>query len=296
MRLASVIGLLALASSCNAAPRAPVSAKPPASVANAQTGSSAKLIAPGAEPRAPLFYAFSNKARTVHARIAVSTSGMARAEQPTLSMHVTFTATPTPKRADVSAVGIKVIDFDVVTTAPEVATDKATLEKVIGLSGGFDATTHGDVANLNLGTASLPQGIRDIAGMLGQVLALLVIPLPNEPVGVGAKWTTVERTTLPVEGATISTTLTLTLQARDKDTATITVDATQAGTVPATDPLAPGGTSLERKTTTTFTVVICHDGVARRVDGEAINVITQKVPGQDDQSMTLKVAQHIESE
>src|SRR6185369_5552999 len=41
----------------------------------AQTGSTAKLIDAGADPKAPLFYAYSTKTRTVTANITIAAAG-----------------------------------------------------------------------------------------------------------------------------------------------------------------------------------------------------------------------------
>ena len=42
-------------------------------------------------------------------------------------------------------------------------------------------------------------------------------------------------------------------------------------------------------------MVVRLDGVAQKVDGESKNDITQKVPGQPDQGMNVKLSQNIES-
>jgi hypothetical protein len=267
----------------------------------AQTGSSATLVTGGADPKSPLVYAFSTKTRTVTAKITITASGAGPGVPDQPPLHFTFTATPKPKNmmGGEATFDVKVTKFDVTLPAnspPQATAQKDQLEKaLVGLAGHFDATTHGDLSNIDFDTEKAPQGTAEIVGVLQQALEFLVVPLPNEPVGIGAKWTKKESKRLADQGAQVTTTVTLTLQARDDKTATIKVDATNSGTMAITDPRAPKGSSMTRSTTASFTVIIRLDGVSQKVDGEAKNDITQKVPGQPEQSVTVKIAQNLES-
>lgn len=273
----------------------------PANTGPAQTGSTATLVSAGADPKSPLVYAFSTKARTVTAKITISATGGGpnMPDQPPL--HFTFTATPKPKgmMGGDATFDIKVTKFEVTLPAnapPQAAAQKDQLEKaLVGLAGHFDSTTHGDLSNIDFETDKAPQGTGEIAGVLQQAFEFLVIPLPNEPVGIGAKWTKKESKNLADQGAKLTTTVNMTLKARDDKSATIQVDATNSGTMAINDPRAPKGSSMARSTTASFTVIIRFDGVSQKVDGTSTNDITQKVPGQADQSMTVKVTQNLES-
>ena len=296
MRRACAI-FLVLAFACNGGPKPPVAVASAApSAVDAGGTSTAKLVVAGADPKAPLVYAFSNKTRTVSATISIIAGASLGAQPP---IHVTFTATPKPN-ATGATVDIKLTKFEVLlptTASPKEAEEKAVIEKaIVGMGGHFDVTSHGDIENLDLETEKGSPAVRELGGMIQQAIEFLVIPLPNEPVGVGAKWSKSESKTISSDNITLSTVVTLTLEARDHETATIKVYATNAGTMEMTDPRAPKGSSMERKTTATFTVVTRRDGVSRKVDGDSTNEITQKVPGQDDQSMTIKITQHLESE
>jgi hypothetical protein len=267
----------------------------------AQSGSTAKLVDPGADPKSPLVYAFSTKTRMVTAKITITAAGAGPGVPDQPPLHFTFSATPKPK----SMVGgdttfdIKVTKFEVTLPAnapPQAAAQKDQLEKaLVGMAGHFDATTHGDLSNIDFETDKAPQGAGEIAGVLQQAFEFLVVPLPNEPVGIGAKWKKVESKRLADQGAQLTTTVSMQLTARDDKTATIKIDATNSGTMAINDPRAPKGSTMQRSTTATFTVVIRLDGVSQKVDGEAKNDITQKVPGSPDQSVTVKVAQNLES-
>ena len=276
-------------------------AAPADTTAPPQTGSTATLVNAGADPKSPLVYAFGAKTRTVSAKITISASGAGQGTPDQPPLHFTFTATPKPKGmiGGDTTFDIKVTKFEVAlppNAPPQAAAQKDQLEKaLVGLAGHFDSTTHGDLSNIDFETDKAPQGTGEIAGVLQQAFEFLVVPLPNEPVGIGAKWTKKESKNLADQGAKLTTTVTMTLKARDDKTATIQVDATNSGTMAISDPRAPKGSSMVRSTTASFTVVIRFDGVSQKVDGESKNDITQKVPGQADQSMTVKLTQNLES-
>jgi hypothetical protein len=270
--------------------------------APAGAGSTAKLVDPGADPKSPLVYTFGTKARTVTATIkmsAVQGGGSKTPDQPPFKF--TFTATPKPKfgLAGAATIDIKIakLEIDVGAGAPpQAAQQKELVEKaLVGIQGHFDATTHGDIDNLEFETEKAPQGVGEIVGVMQQALELLVVPVPNEPVGVGAKWTKTESKRLADQGATMSTTVNIALLSREATTATLKVDATNSGTMTVNDPRAPKGTTVQRTTTASYTVVIRLDGVSQKVDGEAKNDVVQKVPGQPDTAITLKIAQNLES-
>jgi hypothetical protein len=263
------------------------------------TGSTAKLVDAGADPKAPLIYAFSTKARTVTASIKMSQAQGGQSEEDTFKY--TFTATPKAKVgiAGGATIDVKITKFELTLPSgapPEATAAKATLEKsMVGVSGHFDATSHGDIDNLDFESSQLPQGAGQLVGVMQQALEFLVVPLPNEAVGVGAKWTKIESKKLADQGTTVSTQVNIALVARDDKTATLKVDATNSGSQAINDPRAPKGASLSRSTTASYTIVIRLDGISQKVDGDANSSVTQKVPGQPDQSMSAKTTQNLTS-
>lgn len=264
-------------------------------------GSTAKLVDGGADPKAPLVYAFSTKARTVTATIKMTaTNAPANTpEQP--PFRFTFTATPKPVfgLAGSSTIDVKITKLEILMppgAPPQQAAGKEQLEKaLVGVAGHFDASSHGDIDNLDFETSGAAQGVGEIVSIMQQALELLVVPLPNEPVGIGAKWTKTESKRLADQGTSMSTTVTITLQARDKAGATLKVDASNTGTMAVSDPRAPKGTMVQRSTTASYTVIIRLDGVAQKVDGEAKNDVVQKSPGQPDQALSVKLTQNLTS-
>ena len=272
-----------------------------ATTAETASGSSAKLIDPGADPKSPLLYAFSTKTRTVTATIKMAASqGAAAQDQPPFKF--TFSATPKPKFGLQGAVtiDIKITKFEISlppgAPAQAAASLDAAQKALVGVAGHFDATAHGDIDNLDFETEKLQPGADQIIGILQQALELLVVPVPNEPVGVGGKWTKTESKRNADQGTTMSTTVTITLLSRDQSTATLKVDAANKGSQVINDPRAPKGSSLDRSTKASYTVIIRFDGVSQKVDGEANNDVVQKVPGQPDQNVNLKITQNLTSQ
>ncbi len=266
----------------------------------AQSGSTAKLENAGADPKSPLVYAFAPKTRTVNATLKVSQSapGGQSAEQ---SFKVSFTATPKAKfgLGGDATVDLKITKLELQLppgAPPQAATQKDQLEKaLIGVVGHFDVTSHGDISDPTFEADKAGPGAAEMTQIVQQALELLVVPFPNEPVGIGAKWSKNESKKLADEGTSVSGTVSMTLMARDAQTATIKVEANNNGTIAVKDPRAPKGLSVQRASTSAYTVIVRLDGVAQKVDGESKNDVTQKVPGQPDQAMTVKIAQNIDS-
>ncbi len=203
----------------------------------AGSGSTAKLLDAGADPKTPLVYAFSTKPRTVTATIKMTATNAPSGSPNQPPFKFTFTATPKPifGLAGSSTIDIKVTKLEIVmppNAPPQQAAGKEQLEKaLVGVSGHFDASAHGDIDNLDFETSGTAQGVSEIVSIMQQALELLVVPVPNEPVGIGARWTKTESKRLADQGAVMSTTVTITLQSRDKANATLKVDATNTGTM-----------------------------------------------------------------
>jgi hypothetical protein len=265
------------------------------------TGATAKLVDPGADPKSPLRYAFATKTRTVDTTIKIAAAGAGPGipEQPPL--HFVFTATPKPKSmmGGDATIDVKVSKFDLTLppgTPPGAAQGKEQLEKsLVGVTGHFDVTRFGDIGDANFDASQVPPGGADIVNVLQQAFELLAVPVPNEAVGIGAKWEKSDSKRLADQGATVSLKTTITLTARDAHTATFKVENTGSGTMAVSDPRAPKGLQVARKSTATYTVVARLDGVAQKVDGQSTTDVTQKLPGQPDQTVTIKLTQNLTS-
>jgi len=272
------------------APKAPV-ATSDGGAAAPETGSST-LDAPGADPKSTLRYAFSTKSRTVDATLTASGGPPGSPAQPPI--HFAFTATPKLKSmmGKDATIDVKITKFDIKLPAdapPELAAGEAKLEKaLVGVTGHFDVTQFGEIGDVAFDTDQLPPGAANVAGVIQQAFALIVVPLPNEPVGVGAKWEKVDSKRMADQGASVSMKTTITLLSRDAHTVTLKVENTSSGSIAVSDPRAPKGTTVEVKSNESYNVVARLDGVAEKVDGTGTVQRTQKVPGQPDQSLNVQ--------
>lgn len=257
--------------------------------------SSVKLDNAGADPKAPLVYAFSPKTRTVNATIKISQNGQ---EQP---FKFTFTATPKAKfgLSGDATIDLKITKVEISLppgAPPQAATAKEQVEKAfVGTAGHMDASAHGDVTDLQFEASKAQGGAAELTNLVQQALELLVVPVPDEAVGIGAKWSKNESKHLADEGTTVSSNVTATLIARDAQTATLKVEGKNSGTIAVNDPRAPKGTQVQRTATSSYTVTIRFDGVSQKVDGASANDIIQKSPGQADQAVTIKISQNLDS-
>ncbi|HEY1955412.1 MAG TPA: hypothetical protein VGH28_07360 [Polyangiaceae bacterium] len=271
-----------------------------AAATSAETSASTvKLDDAGADPKAPIRYAFAGKTRTVDASITISGGAPGMADQPPL--HFVFTATPKPKNmlGHDATIDVTITKFDITlppNMPPQQAAGKDQLEKaLVGVKGHFDVTTFGDVGDAAFDSDQLPRGAGDIVGVVQQTFELLVVPVPGEPVGIGAKWEKSENKRLGDQGTSVSAKTTVTLVARDAQTVTFKVENTASGTMSVSDPRAPKGTLIDRKSTASFDVVARLDGMAQKVDGATTTNVTQKVPGQPDQAVSLKMSEKLTS-
>jgi hypothetical protein len=213
-----------------------------------------------------------------------------------VSYHFTFTATPRPKGG---ATGEATIDFKVMkldialpaNAAPDAKANKHALEsEFVGIVAHVDTSAHGEISDPRYEV----DATSDAIDMMSRAVETLVIPLPIEPVGIGAKWAKTILRRDP-DGTDISGSVTMTLLARDTQTATIKVEATNLGKLPIADSRVPKGSFLQRSASSNSQTVVRFDGVAARSDGESRLDITQKVPGEPDQTLNLRIVTSITS-
>ena len=150
-----------------------------------------KVIEPGAEPRAARKYAFvANKVDkrifTISQSVTQSAGGQTTpAQELTLKIHMDLTTKSVkPAGATIEA---KVTKVELPGGPPQASQMLASLN---GLSGSFDVSPRGEVGEISFaaGPQMKNQLAESILGGLSQGLQLLLTPLPDVPVGVGAKW------------------------------------------------------------------------------------------------------------
>jgi hypothetical protein len=150
-----------------------------------------KLLEPGAEPRAARKYAFQpNK---VDKRVLTITQSMVQSMQGQTSppqevtLKISLDLTPKQVKPAGALIEAKVTKVELPGAPPQAT---AMLASMTGLSGTFEATSRGEVGEVSF--AGNPQMKNQLAETvlqgLSQAVQLLLAPLPEAPVGVGAKW------------------------------------------------------------------------------------------------------------
>jgi hypothetical protein len=134
----------------------------------------------------------------------------------------------------------------------------------------------------------------DATDTMIRVLEVLVVPLPAEPVGVGARWAKATARHGD-DGTDVTGSVTMTLLARDAQTATIKLETTNSGKLPLPGADAPKGAYLLRTATNSAQTVIRFDGVAAKSEGDGKLLATQKVPGRPDVTLSVSIAKSLTS-
>lgn len=268
--------------------------------------SKAKVLDPGAEPRARLSYNFAiNKSRsvtnTLKLDIVADTEG--GGQQP--PMKYSFTATPKTRNAATSSTHfeMKISSLELiippgVTPPPEITAQKAAMEKAfVGLSATFDANGQGDIEEIKFQDEKAPPQVAQLLELLAAAFDIMLVPLPVDPVGIGAKW----QTTLSKPGKGTST-ATVTLLTKTENGASVKVENTvNAPASPVADPQVPPGTTIETKGSGSYTVDIRFDGVSSKAVGsQSVDRIIKvpasaQAPTGQTQKITVKMEQDLTS-
>lgn len=268
--------------------------------------SKAKVLDPGAEPRARLAYNFAiNKPRsvtnTLKLDIVADTEG--GGQQP--PMKYSFTATPKTRNAATSSTHfeMKISSLELVippgvTPPPEITAQKAAMEKAfVGLSATFDANGQGDIEEIKFQDEKAPPQVAQLLELLAAAFDIMLVPLPTDPVGIGARW----QTTLSKPGKGTST-ATVTLLSKTDTGASVKVENTvNAPASPVADPQVPPGTTIETKGSGSYTVDLRFDGVSSKAVGsQSVDRIIKvpasaQAPTGQTQKITVKMEQDLTS-
>jgi hypothetical protein len=245
-----------------------------------------KLVEPGAEPRAVRKYAFvANRAdkRVLTIRQSVSVQGQ-RQDQPPLAMTVELTpkeVKPKATRFDMKVVKVELADQD--KLPPQLVQQAAKeLGGFSGLTATFEVSPRGEVGELSMsGTDKMArQGAEELLQALQQFVELIVAPLPDAPIGVGAKW---EQDESIAEGPLKQTgkrTLELKDLGADGNATIVTTIERKLGKRPVPDPRARGAT-MEVDAKGTYTYALRFDRIASKVSGELLQTTKVEAPAGD---------------
>lgn len=237
---------------------------------------------PGAEPRAVRKYAFTaNKPekRVLTIRQTVS-QGPQQQQAPSLQLTVEFTAKevkPTGARFEV-----KLLKVDLADKVDPQLTQMVQQQfgPFAGLTGTFQISPSGEVGEVSLAGSEKMQreGATEILGMFQQVVELAVPPLPEVPVGVGAKWEHAEHGAEGGENAVRK------LELKELTPEGGTIVATSEIKVPKRaipDPRAKGAT-IEISGTGNYNYAFRFDRIATKVTGDQVQKQSIEVPTSPD--------------
>lgn len=267
------------------------------------------LVSNGAEPRAARVYTLSGKdARvvTIKAKVSAEMGGKTQsADAPGFKLALTIATKKDPKPVDPKATGFL---LDGTLTKAELMMDASADPKAAAMSqmlaAGAGLTFETSLSPLGvLGKTSVkaegakdPKSAQQVTQMLPQVFDVLVIPLPKEPIGVGAQWKDVAREEGGRADKPTTITRTFTLEKVDGDKLTVKV-ITQKVTPrqPFPEQNAPPGTTVEVLGNGTATFVLAPGHLPTKADVTMEEKTTITVPeGKGSQSQTMTMAVTLE--
>ncbi|EYF07590.1 hypothetical protein [Chondromyces apiculatus] len=210
-----------------------------------------KLLDPGAEPRAPLTYAFAAGKRALGARIQargrMTTEGSPSTptQVPRTVMIMDVTTGGRDPRGEVRVEGrLRSLGFDgppdpTLHDQGVVQGMGAMFPRLEGLTMSYAASPKGHLRDF---ARKLPEGAEDLmndATTCAQPFVFMTVPLPDEPVGPGARWHVVTR--LDFTGGDFLYFTTYTLEAREGNRADLVFNLVQLIGDPAVVPPLPPG-------------------------------------------------------
>jgi len=241
-----------------------------------------KVTEPGAEPRAARKYAFvANRSdkRVMLIKQSAGREGGGPAQEGAFQLTADFT--PKAVKPASTTFEMKVLKVELPDAqGAQKAQAQAQLGAFTGLTGKFDITPRGEIGEVDFKADERMQGpgAEMIVQSLQQALELLVPPLPEAAIGVGAKW---ERKVDRKERGMDNTT---------KHSFELKEVSAEGGVVTAQIELAipkhpfqqrgvPPGATEEVKGKGSYTYAFKFDHIATKVDGEMTITRRIEVPG-----------------
>ncbi len=244
-------------------------------------GEAVKLVEPGAEPREAARYAFViDQSQTTLATVRVNAEGgpMGGAG-PQPPIRLTLKVTPMTKGEGNTKFAMKVSKAEILTGGaalpPEAAKELKAAEAALAtLTATFSASPRGALTELQLGVGKgAPPEAQEL---IIPMLEMLFAPLPEEPIGVGAKWVANTTAPSPSDGSMKST---FTMTARTPTSADVTVTTERSAKPQAIqDPRAPAGATMQMEGKGKTKMTLRFAGVASKAEGESTTNVTFKDP------------------
>lgn len=244
-------------------------------------GEVVKLVEPGAEPREAARYAFViDQSQTTLATVRVNAEGgpMGGAG-PQPPIRLTLKVTPKTKGEGKTKFAMQVSKAEILTGGaalpPEAAKELKAAEAALStLTATFSASPRGALTELQLGAGKgAPPEAQEL---IIPMLEMLFAPLPEEPIGVGAKWVANTTAPSPSDGSMKST---FTMTARTPTSADIIVSTERSAKPQAIqDPRAPAGATMQMEGKGKTKMTLRFAGVASKAEGESTTNVTFKDP------------------
>lgn len=264
----------------------------------------AKLVEPGADPKAPKRYVFpagKSEVRVGQVRVAVSVEmpGAPPQQQAQPAVELTMKLASKAAQKGIFPFEVKLEKVGLAEGQgldPRAAAQAAKeLSTLVGTTAKFDVTARGNVGELSVAgdEKMAKQGAAEILEALQQTLEFVTVPFPEEPIGVGAKW---EVTSVSAsQGAKVTTATTFQLKEWSGDAGTITADIVRsAPKSPLRDPRMPGA-QLELTGKGSYTFTVKTDRPTQKVTGETTTIAKIEVPGKGDKAAPQVIVQTIKT-
>jgi hypothetical protein len=264
----------------------------------------------GAEPRNPLVYDFST-GKPVFLFATVKGSAREEAagappqtsEQPPLRFTLGVSPSPLGKASSgrtpfvMNVANVEVVARSGAAIPKEVQEQLAQVASVLTkMTLGFNVDSHGALSELTVGGGEPAHpALAELVPLLQGATELLFALTPEEPIGLGAQWSSTSASP-EVPGSLSST---YTLQERTESTAVVRVEtASEMPASPVPDPRAPPGATMEMKAKGTYTLTLRLNGPAQKAVGDKEQRIVMKDPSaKPPQTMTsvVKMTQTVEA-
>lgn len=252
-----------------------------------------RVLEPGEEPRSSRKYAFAQG--KVAKRVMTVKQSMGREGEPAQEITLAMTLEFVPKQVKPTGTKFEAKLLKVDLPGPE-GPAKAQITQQLaafnGLTGAFEVSPRGEVGEVQFAADERMMSpiAETIVQSLQQGLELVLPPLPEAPIGQGAKWQRkVER---KERGATQQATHTFTLKELNPEGGTVTADIALA--IPKHPFQArgvPPGATEEVEGKGAYTYAFRFDHVSPKVDGEL--TITRRIEVTDERGEKQKLVEVI---
>ena len=243
------------------------------------------VLDPGAEPRAQRRYAFKTQteARKVTMNVKSLREGQGQKQedaQPATTVNMVFTLKGHSGGAFQYEALIKNVDLELPANADkrQVAQAKAALEALKGIKAQISVTARGSIGEAKFESDKLPRGAAEqIMPLFSQVFEFIVAPLPEDAIGVGARWQ--ETTDGADRGIRSKVIATYTLKEWNADGGVIDAEVKRSAPRQQMQDPQMRGASIRLEGKGTYHFEVKTSGLVQKASGENNTVLNVEAPG-----------------